>query len=300
MISTPVTTVATSTVTVAKTTLKPATKTQTTTKFMPKIAQQLVSAKFVTQNVGGQKIVQPKVIVGQQNPLKIPISSKNIAISKSVGINVAASANTIRMVNAANLNIAQIGGKPVLITSKGNTFQNIQGQNIIIQTQANTSSQGLIIPSTEKTITNTNISQQGSTGNVNIGSQQSAQVILSPPLKVQQAPQVVLSSALKPATVSLAQQNQSSTPNQIMLGGQTVRLQTSGAPNTHRVVLASQNQGQIITQQILLPVGFQGTPLNIKALQGLKVVPIAQTQQGRGKFTLVIRLIGFILLFLSK
>ncbi|KAF2900365.1 hypothetical protein ILUMI_05821 [Ignelater luminosus] len=282
VISTPVTTAATSTVTVAKTTLKPATKTQTTTKFMPKIAQQLVSAKFVTQNVGGQKIVQPKVIVGQQNPLKIPISSKNIAISKSVGINVAASANTIRMVNAANLNIAQIGGKPVLITSKGNTFQNIQGQNIIIQTQANTSSQGLIIPSTEKTVANTNISQQSSTGNVNIASQQSAQVILSPPLKVQQAPQVVLSSALKPATVSLAQQNQNSTPNQIMLGGQTVRLQTSGAPNTHRVVLASQNQGQIITQQILLPVGFQGTPLNIKALQGLKVVPIAQTQQGRG------------------
>jgi len=50
------------------------------------------------------------------------------------------------------------------------------------------------------------------------------------------------------------------------------------------VVLASQGQGgQIVAQQILLPAGFQGTAINIKALQGLKVIPIAQAHgQGRG------------------
>ncbi|KAF5284990.1 hypothetical protein FQR65_LT02301 [Abscondita terminalis] len=279
VITTPITTVATSTVTVAKPLTKTNTKTQISSKFIPKIAQQLVSAKFVTQNVAGQKVVQPKMLVTpSQNSLKVPISNKNIALSKPVGINVSANPNTIRMVNAANINLAQIGGKPVLITSKGSTFQNIQGQNIIIQTQAN-SSPNVIISNTEKTATN--VSQQNVSGTTNIGNQQSAQVILSPPLKMQQTSQVMLGNAIKP-TVSLTQQNPTGATNQIVLGGQTVRLQTGGASNTHRVVLASQNQGQIITQQILLPVGFQGAPLNIKTLQGLKVVPIAQTQSGRG------------------
>ncbi|KAK4887042.1 hypothetical protein RN001_003313 [Aquatica leii] len=280
IITTPITTLVTSTVTVAKPLSKTNTKTQISSKFIPKIAQQLVSAKFVTQNVGGQKVVQPKMLVTpSQNSLKVPISNKNVGISKPVGINVATNSNTIRMVNAANINLAQIGGKPVLITSKGSTFQNIQGQNIIIQTQAN-NSPNVIIPHTEKTVTN--VSQQNASGIVSIANQQSAQVILSPPLKMQQTSQVVLSNAIKPTTVGLTQQNAAGSTNQIVLGGQTVRLQTGGTSNTHRVVLASQNQGQIITQQILLPVGFQGTPLNIKALQGLKVVPIAQTQAGRG------------------
>ncbi|KAF5302938.1 hypothetical protein FQA39_LY02118 [Lamprigera yunnana] len=278
IISTPVTTVATSTVTVSKPLTKTNTKTQIPSKFIPKIAQQLVSAKFVTQNVSGQKIVQPKMLVApSQNSLKVPISNKGIAISKTVGINVTANPNTIRM---ANINLAQIGGKPVLITSKGSTFQNLQGQNIIIQTQANNSANAnVIISNADKTIST--IAQQSSSGTSNVANQQNAQVILSPPLKVQQTSQVVLSNAIKPTAVSLTQQNPGGSTNQIVFGGQTMRLQTSGT-NTHRVVLASQNQGQIITQQILLPVGFQGTPLNIKALQGLKVVPIAQSQAGRG------------------
>ncbi|KAB0799407.1 hypothetical protein PPYR_07287 [Photinus pyralis] len=280
IISTPVTTLATSTVTVAKPSTKANTKTQIPAKLIPKLAQQLVNAKFVAQGIGGQKLVQPKVIVGSsQNSLKVPISNKNLASTKSVGINVMANTNAIRMVNAANINLAQLGGKPLLITSKGSTFQNIQGQNIIIQTQANSNAPGVIISNTEKTTPG--VCQQNSGGIVSVSNQQNAQVILSPALKVQQGSQVMLSNQLKPTTVSI-QQNSNASPGQIVLGGQTVRLQTGATPNTHRVVLASQNQSQIITQQILLPVGFQGTPLNIKTLQGLKVVPIAQTQGGRG------------------
>jgi hypothetical protein len=44
-----------------------------------------------------------------------------------------------------------------------------------------------------------------------------------------------------------------------------------------RVMLATQGQGgQLVTQQILLPPGFQGGSINIKTLQGLKVIPITQ------------------------
>lgn len=144
-----------------------------------------------------------------------------------------------------------------------------QGQNIIIQTQANTT----------ETDSTSNIAQGTS---ATIQNAQGTQVILSPPLKVHPS-QMVLSGTVKPSTVNLTQSGQAGTQAQIVtLGGQAVRLQgTAAGSSAHRVVLASQNQGQIITQQILLPVGFQGTPFNIKALQGLKVVPI--TQQGRGE-----------------
>lgn len=66
------TTSVTSTVTNVKTTSKGSTKGQTLAKFPPKVTQQLISAKFVTQNLEGQqKVVQPKIIVGQQNQLKV-------------------------------------------------------------------------------------------------------------------------------------------------------------------------------------------------------------------------------------
>lgn len=78
----------------------------------------------------------------------------------------------------------------------------------------------------------------------------------------------------------------------IVLGGQPVRLQTSGGGTAgggaQRLVLASQGQGgQFVAQQILLPAGFQGTAINLKALQGVKVIPIAQTQ-GKGVFIFVV------------
>lgn len=42
-----------------------------------------------------------------------------------------------------------------------------------------------------------------------------------------------------------------------------------------RVVLAVQGGGQI-----LLPPGFQGGAINLKSLQGLKVIPIQQQNKG--------------------
>lgn len=99
--------------------------------------------------------------------------------------------------------------------------------------------------------------------------------MIAPQIKVQQThPQVVLKSA----------QN---TPQSghIVLGGSPVRLQTTATGNTQRVVLASSGQGgQIVAQQILLPAGFQGAAINIKALQGVKVIPVAQTPHTKSKF----------------
>lgn len=248
----------TTTVTATVTVTKP-TGTKNQTKFTPKLAQQLINAKFIAQNVD-QKIVQPKVIIGQ-NQVKLS-AAKNV--SKPVTISVAAqnaTTNTIRMVNAANLNLTHIGGKPVLLTSKGTgTFQ---GQNVILQAQTNAggNAAGLVAITSAKTLpTQTQILNQQN-------------VVLGSPIKPQQ---IVLSSNVK------AGGNQ----GQIMIGGNPVKLQaaTAGGGTAQRVVLASQGQGgQIVTQQILLPAGFQGTAINIKALQGVKVIPIStQTQQTKG------------------
>ncbi|KAJ8947527.1 hypothetical protein NQ318_005004 [Aromia moschata] len=116
-------------------------------------------------------------------------------------------------------------------------------------------------------------------------------IMFSPQVKVQQPQQVVFSTSTKTGQAS---GQQSVSQGHIMLGGHPVRLQTSNATSTQRVVLASQGQGgQIVAQQILLPAGFQGTAINIKALQGVKVIPIAQAHgqtkgvQGRQVFARV-------------
>ncbi|KAH0816428.1 hypothetical protein GEV33_006362 [Tenebrio molitor] len=263
------------TTTISTTATKPvarisANKPQTvnTAKFTPKIAQQLINAKLITTD--GQKIVQPKIFMGQQNQVKLT-TAKNISLSTKP-VTLAANANTIRMVNAANLNLTHIGGKPVLLASKGTTIQNIQGQNVILQTQPNTSGGSLVLQNAVKAIPST----QQNTQNINIINQQN--VVLGPQLKVQTPQQVVFSSGVKSAP------SQSISQGHIVLEGHPVRLQTSTATSTQRVVLASQGQGgQIVAQQILLPAGFQGTAINIKALQGVKVIPLAQAHgQGRG------------------
>ncbi|XP_044256104.1 nuclear factor related to kappa-B-binding protein isoform X1 [Tribolium madens] len=260
------------TTTITTTTTKPVARVTTNktqqqaisaTKFPPKIAQQLINAKLITTD--GQKVVQPKIFMSQQNQVKLA-SAKNISLT-SKPMTLAANANTIRMVNAANLNLTHIGGKPVLLASKGTTIQNIQGQNVILQTQPNTSGGSLVLQNAVKAIPTTQ-----NNPNINIINQQN--VVLGPQLKMQTPQQVVFSSGVKSVT----------TQGHIVLEGHPVRLQTSTATNTQRVVLASQGQGgQIVAQQILLPAGFQGTAINIKALQGVKVIPLAQAHgQGRG------------------
>lgn len=66
-------------------------------------------------------------------------------------------------------------------------------------------------------------------------------------------------------------------------GQQTILLpQSIKQPSGSNTVTVLQSGG--VPQQILLPAGFQGGTLNIKALQGLKVIPVAQsTQVQKGK-----------------
>ncbi|KAK9885727.1 hypothetical protein WA026_012496 [Henosepilachna vigintioctopunctata] len=166
------------------------------------------------------------------------------------------------MVNTANLNLTHIGGKPVLLASKGSTIQNLQGQNVILQAQTSSSGPSLVLQNS-KSLQPSGVTQNAS--NINIINQQN--VVLGSQVKMQQ-PQVVF----KNSNINHV------TQGHIVLGGQPVRLHTNNSTTTQRLVLASQGQGgQIVAQQILLPAGFQGTAINIKALQGVKVIPIAQS-----------------------
>lgn len=69
--------------------------------------------------------------------------------------------------------------------------------------------------------------------------------------------------------------------------GQTVLLASQGLSSS---ALRSQ-QPQSLTvlqqgnQQILLPPGFHASALNLKALQGLKVIPITPTPASKGTFS---------------
>lgn len=221
---------------------------------------------------------------------------KPVAVTKTVSSSNQ-TGNTVRMVNAAGLNLAHIAGKPVLLASKGNTIQNIQGQNVILQAQPSisTSSGSIVLPNNARVIQGSSVVTQQSQSVQQ--SQSNAQVVLGTQLKVQNVgqnvvqtntPHVVLGHNLKPqSTVSIA--TQQSTQNQtVVLGGHTIKMQ-AGAQSNQRVVLASQGQGgQLVAQQILLPPGFQGGAINIKTLQGLKVIPLAQTQQTKGTVISVI------------
>lgn len=70
-------------------------------------------------------------------------------------------------------------------------------------------------------------------------------------------------------------------------GSQTVLLASQGLSSS---ALRSQ-QPQALTvlqqgnQQILLPPGFHASALNLKALQGLKVIPITPTTASKGAFS---------------
>ncbi|XP_044747867.1 nuclear factor related to kappa-B-binding protein isoform X2 [Coccinella septempunctata] len=277
VVASPTTSTVTSTITSNKSNNRERIRGTQLTKLPPKVTQQLINAKII-QNIEGQKVVQPKLIVGQGAQLKLTSSGKNVSIQKPT-LNIGANSNAIRMVNTANLNLTHIGGKPVLFASKGATIQNIQGQNVILQTQPGSSGPSLVLQNS-KTFQSSTVPK--SSNNINIINQQN--VVLGSQVKMQQPQVVFKNNAMNQVTQS-----------HIVLGGQPVRLHTSTTPTTQRLVLASQGQGgQIVAQQILLPAGFQGTAINIKALQGVKVIPIAQAHsqnrnlQGRQVFARVV------------
>ncbi|ERL94407.1 hypothetical protein D910_11686, partial [Dendroctonus ponderosae] len=189
---------------VASSRIQPGGKTQNLT-------QHLVNAKIITSD--GQKIVQPKMMVGGQ-AIKVP---------SKVGARTANFGSSLRMLNTANLNLTTLDGKPVLLASKSG-IQSLHGQNVIVQ----------------------------------------------------QVNRKVLFVGAHYFLLYVT--------GHIVLGNQPIRLQTNSASGSQRVVLASQGQGgQILAQQILLPAGFQGAAINIKSLQGVKVIPIAQNQKGQSR-----------------
>lgn len=71
-------------------------------------------------------------------------------------------------------------------------------------------------------------------------------------------------------------------------GGQTVLLGAS-ALRTQPPLTVLQQGGQ----QILLPPGFHASALNIKGLQGLKVIPITPSPAAKGKWHFVRNKLSF-------
>lgn len=279
--------------------VKPAITTTPPRQSGQKLIQQQLNQQLVNAKLLGIQNAQGKIITS-------PVHKQGIIRQ---GVKVSGSGNTIRMVNTAGLNIAHIGGKPVILASKGSQ---LQGQNVILQTAAQSetnsnlviSGQTLKVPSNMITQGNLNIintnqttntqtvmlggqvikvqSPQSQPGSGNIITQPGTGNIITQPQTVMLSTGQTLKVQNQPSqnSVTLNQQQQ-----QVMLG-QTIKVQglqnkTQSALQGQRVVLTSQGQsGQLLTQQILLPPGFQGGAINIKTLQGLKVIPIAQ--QGKG------------------
>ncbi|XP_048521535.1 nuclear factor related to kappa-B-binding protein isoform X3 [Dendroctonus ponderosae] len=245
---------------VASSRIQPGGKTQNLT-------QHLVNAKIITSD--GQKIVQPKMMVGGQ-AIKVP---------SKVGARTANFGSSLRMLNTANLNLTTLDGKPVLLASKSG-IQSLHGQNVIVQAHPGSTptSSSLVLQSAVTKKAGHAISQ--SQGSTNMLGQSGNIVFSSTAIKNQVPQQVLFSSQGKSGSVSAT----TSQAGHIVLGNQPIRLQTNSASGSQRVVLASQGQGgQILAQQILLPAGFQGAAINIKSLQGVKVIPIAQNQKGQSR-----------------
>ncbi|CAG9861733.1 unnamed protein product [Phyllotreta striolata] len=240
---------------------------------------ELLNAKVVQR-------VDQKLVIGQpkagQTKLQLQLPAAQGGKTAANGSPQTAKGGGANAVRMANLNLSGLGCKPVLLASGkagGGSIQNLQGQNVILQTQGGSSTASLVLQNANvKTAGSNNVAQPTGANSINIINQ--SNIVFSPQVKVQSGQQQVVFT-----TKGGQSQGQSISQGQIVIGGHPVRLHTSNATNTQRVVLASQGQGgQIVAQQILLPAGFQGTAINIKALQGVKVIPIAQAagQQNKG------------------
>lgn len=195
-------------VSAAKSASRGVNKTQSMGKLGSKTNQQLLNTKIVTQTLEGQKVMQPKLVIGQQNQVKF--SGNKGLTSKPMTLNVSGNGNTIRMVNAANLNLTNLGGKPVLLASKGGTIQNLQGQNVILQTQSTSSGTSLVLQNALKTPQH----QQASSNVLN-----QSNIVFHPQMKVQQPQQVVLTTTTSKSGQTTTQRQQSP----IVVGAHPVR-----------------------------------------------------------------------------
>ncbi|XP_044726842.1 nuclear factor related to kappa-B-binding protein [Chrysoperla carnea] len=240
-----------------------------------KVTHQLINAKFITAQNLTPKLTTTsqasQIKHVNQTPKVVSAATLGKQISKSGTVVSTSQPTAIRMVNptGGGLNFTHIAGKPILLASKGNT---IGGQNIILR-------QGVAQGTTGSSFVISNSSRTMGQSTTATLTNQNNQIVLGTPLKIQNVNDGSL--------LTDSSQNKS-----VDAGGgqQTVLLSTQSSTQdgnttslpTQRVVLASQGQGgQLVAQQILLPQGFQGGTINIKTLQGLKVIPLA-AQQGKG------------------
>ncbi|CAG9819612.1 unnamed protein product [Phaedon cochleariae] len=218
----------------------------TATKPSSRTAGKAQSNAKTAQHLVSAKLLQslePQKVVQSKTATKP--SGKNTPFS----LNVAGTTNTLRMVSTANLNLGHLGGKPILVASgKGGTLQSVQGQNVILQPAGNgASAPSLVLQK-----------GQGQVGANSINIINQPNLVFSQQVKVQQHTQQVMFAAPTKGNPAAAGQQQTIAQGQhLVLGGHPVRLHAG--------------------------TGFQGTAINIKALQGVKVIPIAQAgAQGKG------------------
>ncbi|XP_059610747.1 uncharacterized protein LOC132257735 [Phlebotomus argentipes] len=262
---------------------------------------------------GGQKLLAQKATATATSAGKAVAPAQAMVNAKLLGVqNIAAGKVKpgIRMVNASNLNIAHIGGKPVIIASKSAApGQSGQTQGVILQSSAGTNGANLVIggqtlkvqsnslnlisPTSSNAQTvmigNQFVKVQGqqqsqssadSSANNSVSASGSAAVASagSPVGKIvatssQASPQASV-KVQTPVQVTTQQQSPQMIIGAQVKKGNLVKGPGAGSPGQQRVVLALQSGGQI-----LLPPGFQGGPINLKTLQGLKMISIPQQQQ---------------------
>uniref|UniRef100_A0A1B0CAR0 Uncharacterized protein n=2 Tax=Lutzomyia longipalpis TaxID=7200 RepID=A0A1B0CAR0_LUTLO len=271
----------------------------------------VATATAVSAGESGQpKLLTQKVTAAPTGVTKAVAPSQAMVNAKLLGVqNIAAGKMKpgIRMVNASNLNIAHIGGKPVIIASKSATpGQSGQTQGVILQSTAGTNGANLVIGGQTLKVQSNSLNLISPTssnaqtvmiGNQLVKVQQPQQIsgeasttnsitATGSPVAAasgSQAAKIIASSSqASPQTavkVQAAQVEPQQQQSQMILGAQVkkanvVKGPSGGAPGQQRVVLALQSGGQI-----LLPPGFQGGSINLKTLQGLKMISIPQQQQ---------------------
>ncbi|XP_065082462.1 nuclear factor related to kappa-B-binding protein [Ochlerotatus camptorhynchus] len=219
--------------------------------------------------------------------------------------------NGTSFINSSSINFATIGGNPLIIASKpairSETIQHNSTSSVFQSSPVSTESANIVYGRQAVKVQGNIVSQ----GHVNIVSAQQGsnttpqKLLLSNQLvKVRTVPrqphQMQISFAQQPGVstglgtstgisvvktqgITIDQQEKSLltnvSPKPTMLATPVKATQKVGIrlnQPTQRVVLATQG-GQLVTQQIIVPQGFQGGAFNIKRL---KVIPVNSQQKG--------------------
>ncbi|KAJ6636672.1 hypothetical protein Bhyg_15264 [Pseudolycoriella hygida] len=287
-----------------QTTLATAAKSETVTAARPTTILQQVQSQPTAASSTQQTVTSPTQQQPQPKLVQSITTQQLMSATKVLGVQGVLPGNRlkpgIRMVNASNLNMAQLAGKPIIIASKTtkSAAGTAQQQNVIWQQQATTTPnntnyvisgqpglkvQNNVLSHFEQPTSQT---QTVMFGNQMVRLQSPSQISVANNLAGSSgARTVMLGSAGQTIRVhSPAQSNQvggnNLTNQQHIVLQQGVKTavktpQTSSPSGQQRVVLTVQGGGQII-----LPQNFQGGAINLKSLQGLKVIPIQQQNKG--------------------